>query len=229
MANQASRHILNPSGTNDSPQAQQYTKGELNLDQLNSNPIKQFEIWFQHAQTENVHQPETVTLSTAELPSGRVSARMVYLKEVDDRGLVIYSNWNSSRKAHDVATNPRAALTFWWQELERQVRVEGECERLTQEESQVYYDSRIRGSRVGAWASQQSLVLRDRAELEQQVVDVEKRFEGEEKLPVPGFWGGLRVKTEMVEYWQVRPSRLHDRFQYTKGETGEWKVERLSP
>ncbi|KAK5132439.1 hypothetical protein LTR08_009050 [Meristemomyces frigidus] len=229
MANQASRHILNPSGTNDSHQAQQYTKGELNIDQLNSDPIKQFDIWFKHAQSENVHQPETVTLSTAELPSGRVSARMVYLKEVDERGMVIYSNWDTSRKAHDVSTNPRAALTFWWHELERQVRVEGPCERLTLEESQVYYDTRIRGSRVGAWASQQSKVLSDRAELEQQVADVEKRFDRDDKLPVPDFWGGIRVRPEMVEFWQGRPSRLHDRFQYTKDGTGGWKVERLSP
>ncbi|KAK1086811.1 pyridoxamine-phosphate oxidase [Friedmanniomyces endolithicus] len=189
---QPTRRILNPSGTNDSVQAQQYTKGELNIDQLHADPIKQFDIWFQHAQDEKVHQPETVTLSTAELPSGRVSARMVYLKEADARGFVIYSNWGTSRKSTDVASNPQAALTFWWHELERQVRIEGPCERMESEESQVYYDTRIRGSRVGAWASQQSKVLRDRAELEGQVADVERRFEGEEKIPVPEFWGGLR-------------------------------------
>ncbi|KAK5122479.1 hypothetical protein LTR85_004063 [Meristemomyces frigidus] len=229
MAPQANRRILNPSGTNDSNQAQQYTKGELNIDQLHPDPVTQFDIWFKHAQEEKVHQPETVTLSTAELPSGRVSARMVYLKEVDEHGFVIYSNWATSRKAHDVNTNPHAALTFWWHELERQVRVEGPCERMTAEESQVYYDTRIRGSRIGAWASQQSKVLRDRAELEQQVADVEKKFEGAEKIPVPEFWGGLRVRPAMVEFWQGRPSRLHDRFRYTKGEDGEWKVDRLSP
>ncbi|KAK1071166.1 pyridoxamine-phosphate oxidase [Friedmanniomyces endolithicus] len=204
---QPTRRILNPSGTNDSLQAQQYTKGELNIDQLHADPIKQFDIWFQHAQDEKVHQPETVTLSTAELPSGRVSARMVYLKEADARGFVIYSNWGTSRKSTDVASNPYAALTFWWHELERQVRIEGPCERMESEESQVYYDTRIRGSRVGAWASQQSKVLRDRAELEGQVADVERKFEGEERIPVPEFWGGLRVKAEMVEFWQGRPTR----------------------
>lgn len=224
-----SKHIFAPGGTNDSPQAQQYTKGSLEISQLDASPFTQFDTWFKHATAEKVHQPETVTLSTAELPSGRVSARMVYLKEMDDAGFVIYSNWGTSRKAKDVESNPHAALTFWWHELERQVRVEGPCERLTAEESQVYYDTRIRGSRLGAWASQQSRVLKDREELEGQVREVEEKFEGKEEIPVPEFWGGLRVKPEMVEFWQGRPSRLHDRFRYTKDQGGEWKIDRLSP
>lgn len=154
---------------------------------------------------------------------------MVYLKELDSKGFVIYSNWATSKKAADVETNAHAALTFWWRELERQVRVEGRVERLTREESQVYYNTRIRGSRIGAWASQQSSVLEGREELEEQVQEVEKRFEGQEEIPVPEFWGGLRVVPEMLEFWQGRPSRLHDRFQYTKVGEEEWKIERLSP
>lgn len=157
---------------------------------------------------------------------------MVYMKELDARGFVIYSNWDTSRKAHDVRSNPHAALTFWWREMERQVRVEGRVERLTSDESQVYYDTRIRGSRLGAWASRQSSVIGGREELERRVAEVEKRFEGEERIPVPEFWGGVRVVPEVVEFWQGRESRLHDRFVYRwEGgeEGGEWKVERLSP
>jgi pyridoxamine 5'-phosphate oxidase len=223
------KRVFAPGGENGTNQAAQFTKGALELHQMDANPFQQFDVWFKHASAEKVYHPETVTLSTASLPSGKVSARMVYLKEMDDKGFVIYSNWGTSRKAKDVESNPYAALTFWWQELERQVRVEGPCERLTSEESQVYYDTRARGSRIGAWTSQQSKVLRDREELEQQVKDTEKRFEGQEKIPVPEFWGGLRVKPEMIEFWQGRDSRLHDRFRYTKDEEGGWKIDRLSP
>lgn len=182
-----------------------------------------------------MHQPETVCLSTASLPSGRVSSRYVYLKELDLRGFVIYSNWGSSGKAADVASNPRASLAFWWREMERQVRVEGTCERMSAQESQVYFDTRIRGSRVGAWASEQSRVLGEedggREVLERRVRDVEARFEGEERIPVPEFWGGMRVLPEVVEFWQGRESRLHDRFRYTRDEgvEGGWRIERLSP
>jgi pyridoxamine 5'-phosphate oxidase len=158
---------------------------------------------------------------------------MVYLKELDSSGFVIYSNFDTSKKSKDLESNKWASLTFWWQELERQVRVEGMTERLSTEDSQVYYDTRIRGSRIGAWASRQSQVLKGREELEGWVADAEKRFEREEKLPCPEFWGGLRIKPEMVEFWQGRESRLHDRFQYTKveveGKEAEWKIERLSP
>lgn len=184
-----------------------------------------------------MHQPETVCLSTASLPSGRVSARMVYLKELDSTGFVIYSNFETSKKARDIEGNKWASLTFWWRELERQVRVEGTVERLTSEESQVYFDTRIRGSRVGAWASRQSQVIADRSVLEGWVGETEKRFEGEERIPVPENWGGLRVKPVEVEFWQGRQSRLHDRFAYRKEEgkegfadgIGEWTIERLSP
>ncbi|KAF1943009.1 pyridoxamine 5'-phosphate oxidase [Clathrospora elynae] len=225
------KKIFAPTSNSEDPgHATQYTKGALDRADLLPSPTDQFHNWFQEAQSANVYQPETVTLSTAELPSGKVSARMVYMKELDARGFVIYSNWDTSRKASDVRSNPYASLTFWWRELERQVRVEGRVERLTSGESQVYFDTRIRGSRIGAWASQQSSVLEGREELEKRVEEVEKKFEGKENIPVPEFWGGLRVVPEKVEFWQGRPSRLHDRFVYRKQEGEEgWTVERLSP
>lgn len=126
-------------------------------------------------------------------------------------------------------SNPWASLAFWWRELERQVRVEGRVERLTAEESQIYFDTRIRGSRIGAWASRQSQPIEEREVLEGWVKEVEKRFEGQDKIPVPDFWGGLRIIPERVEFWQGRESRLHDRFSYEKVGEGEWKIERLSP
>ncbi|KAL6710404.1 pyridoxamine-phosphate oxidase [Coniothyrium glycines] len=223
------KKIFAPTSNSDDPgHATQYTKGALNRSDLLPSPTDQFHAWFQAAQTAHVYQPETVTLSTASLPSGKVSARTLYLKELDARGFVVYSNWATSRKARDVRSNPYASLTFWWREMERQVRVEGPVERLGAAESQAYYDTRIRGSKVGAWASRQSSVIEGREVLEKQVQEVEQRFDGVERIPVPEFWGGLRVVPEAVEFWQGRPSRLHDRFLYTKDGEG-WKVERLSP
>ncbi|KAI9858030.1 MAG: hypothetical protein M1824_004496 [Vezdaea acicularis] len=229
----SSKYIFAPAAHGTSHQADQYTKGSLERLQLDPDPFKQFHVWFSHAQSSSVVLPEATTLSTASLPSGKVSGRMVYLKELDDRGFVIYSNWGTSRKAKDIESNPYASLTFWWQELERQVRVEGAVERLKDEESQIYYDMRLRSSRIGAWASPQTQVLESREELEKRVQEVETRFEGQEKIPVPGFWGGLRVIPEIIEFWQGRESRLHDRFRYSRaeqdGESGSWKIDRLSP
>jgi pyridoxamine 5'-phosphate oxidase len=229
-----SKKIFAPSGANGTLQAAQYTKGSLERSQLVSDPLQQFHTWFSHAAEDPaIAHPETVTLSTAHLPTGRISARMVYLKELDSTGFVIYSNWGEhSGKARDFASgNTWAALTFWWEPLERQVRVEGKMERLSDAESQVYYDVRARGSRIGAWASEQSKVLKDRGELEERVKMMEERFEGQEKIPVPGFWGGMRVVPEAMEFWQGRESRLHDRFRYSRDEKveGGWRIERLSP
>ncbi|QSZ34456.1 hypothetical protein DSL72_006050 [Monilinia vaccinii-corymbosi] len=222
--------IFAPANDKTHARADQFVKGALDRTDLDPNPLTQFHSWFSHAQSNGVSHPETVCLSTASLPSGRVSARVVYLKELDATGgFVIYSNWGTSRKAKDIAGNKWASLTFWWEPLERQVRVEGRVERLPDAESQVYYDLRARGSRIGAWASPQSQVLKGREELEERVKEVEKRFEGQEKIPVPEFWGGLRIIPEMVEFWQGRDSRLHDRFQYEKKEDGEWDIQRLSP
>ncbi|RYC62553.1 hypothetical protein CHU98_g3663 [Xylaria longipes] len=238
-----------PAGKEAHGQAGQFTKAALTRADLDAtSPVRQFHRWFATAQQSGrVAHPETCCLATASLPSGRVSSRMVYLKELDAEGFVVYSNFGTSRKSHDLATNPWASLTFWWEELERQIRVEGRATRLSGEESQKYYDTRVRGSRIGAWASRQSQVLTPaasgegegeeddgRKELEGWVKEVEERFEGQEQIPVPEFWGGLRIVPESVEFWQGRQSRLHDRFVYTKKESttdgnDEWTLERLSP
>ena len=225
------KRIFSPGANGEDCQAAQFTRGSLDASQLGGNPLDQFHVWFMHAQQSDVYAPETCTLATASLPDGKISARIVYLKEFDGSGFVIYSNWDTSRKARDIRSNPHAALTFWWKELERQVRVEGTVERLSSEQSQVYYDTRIRGSRIGAWASRQSEVLSDRQQLEDRVKDVEKSFEGQDEIPVPEFWGGIRVIPDMIEFWQGRESRLHDRFRYFKDfkESSGWKKERLSP
>lgn len=168
---------------------------------------------------------------------------MVYLKELDARGgFVVYSNLGTSRKAADLATNPWASLVFWWEALERQVRVEGRAARLPPDESQRYFATRVRGSRIGAWASRQSAVLeakRDqgdddddgRKQLEGWVKETEERFRDTDDIPVPDFWGGLRIVPERIEFWQGRENRLHDRFVYDKveGEDDKWTLERLSP
>lgn len=173
---------------------------------------------------------------------------MVYLKELDPTGFIVYSNFGTSRKAADLATNPWASLVFWWEPMERQVRVEGRAERLSAAESQRYYETRVRGSRIGAWASRQSAVLNPqkpqegqgeedgdqddgRKQLEGWVRETEERFRGAEDIPVPEFWGGLRIVPERVEFWQGRENRLHDRFVYDRveGEEDKWMLERLSP
>ncbi|KAH8163335.1 hypothetical protein CIB48_g4926 [Xylaria polymorpha] len=200
------RSPVAPAGKEAHGQAEQFTKAALTRADLDAtSPIKQFNRWFATAQQSGrIAHPETCCLATASLPSGRVSSRMVYLKELDASGFVIYSNFGTSRKSRDLESNPWASLTFWWEELERQVRVEGRAARLSGEESQTYYDTRVRGSRIGAWASRQSQVLTPaaatgedgeeddgRKELEGWVKEVEDRFDGREHIPVPEFWGRL--------------------------------------
>ncbi|KXX76107.1 putative pyridoxamine 5'-phosphate oxidase [Madurella mycetomatis] len=216
------------------------------------NPILQFHTWFRQASSPEagVSHPETCTLSTAQLPSGRVSARIVYMKELDAQGFVIYSNFGTSGKARDLfgtadgssTGNPWASLVFWWEPLERQVRVEGKAARISAAESQAYFETRVRGSRIGAWSSRQSAVLLPdptvegddgRAMLDKWVKETETKFEGVDQIPVPEFWGGLRIVPDRFEFWQGRENRLHDRFVYDRvqGEDGQdkWTLERLSP
>ena len=190
-------------------------------------PIQAFKGWFADAEGAGLFLPEAVCLATA-TADGVPSARMVLLKAVDERGFVFFTNYDS-RKAAELADNPRAALLFHWATLERQVRVEGSVEKATHEESIAYFDTRDRGSQIGAWASRQSQELRDRAELEAAYKDVERRFEGEE-VTLPPFWGGYRVVPQAIEFWQGRASRLHDRVRFERdAERGSWRGRRLYP
>jgi len=204
----------------------EYTQRGLREEDLAADPFTQFGAWFDEVAQADIREPNAMTLATA-TPDGRPSARMVLLKGVDARGFVFYTN-HESRKGNELTANPRAALVFFWVQLERQVRVEGRVERVSDEESDLYFASRPEGSQLGAWASQQSAVLPDRGPLEARYEEMRARYEGHE-IPRPPFWGGYRVVPEAVEFWQGRVNRLHDRLRYRHQDDGSWVIERLSP
>ncbi|CAN5677724.1 MAG: pyridoxamine 5'-phosphate oxidase [Rubrobacter sp.] len=203
----------------------EYTRAGLTESDVASDPVEQFRRWFDEALEADLHEPNAFVLATA-TRDGLPSARVVLLKGLDERGFVFYTNYEG-RKGRELEENPRAALLFYWGELERQVRVEGTVSRTSEEESDAYYASRPRGSRLGAWASEQSRVVEGREFLEDRIGDLEAEYEGRE-VPRPAFWGGYRVEPEAVEFWQGRENRLHDRIVYRR-EDGGWKTERLQP
>jgi pyridoxamine 5'-phosphate oxidase len=192
---------------------------------LDPDPFVQFGRWFAAAAEAGVREPEAMTLATAGA-DGAPSARMVLLKGAGSEGFDFYTN-TESRKGRDLAANPRAALVFYWEVLGRQVRVEGRVRRLREAESAAYFASRPRGSRLGAWASRQSEVIEGRQELERRLAEVEERFADHEP-PLPDWWGGYRLSPHVVEFWQHREDRLHDRLRYRRS-GGAWIIERLSP
>ncbi|PWI71531.1 pyridoxamine 5'-phosphate oxidase [Purpureocillium lilacinum] len=215
-------------------------KGTLSLTDLDqSSPILQFKNWFSIAKDEAcIADPEVCTLSTAHLPSGRISSRVVQLKGISDEGeFVFFSNFGTSRKAIDLASNEHVALVFYWGALHRQVRVEGKGRLCDDDERQQYFSTTLRRSRLCSWASPQSAVLQPdgqvpeddgRSQLDARAAETEKRFEDVDDVPMPSTWGVLRVVPGRIEFWQGRGERLHDRFVYIR-EGEVWKIERLSP
>ncbi len=197
----------------------------LNEEDVDPDPVVQFRQWYGAARRLFLPLPNACTLATAE-PDGRPDARMVLLKGVDERGFVFYTNYESP-KAAQLGKNPQAVLVFHWAELFRQVRVHGRVERVSAEESDAYFSTRPRGSQLGAWASKQSAVLEQREELDARVKEFAERFKGA-PVPRPPFWGGYLLRHERVEFWQGRPSRLHDRLLYVREGEG-WGIKRLSP
>lgn len=203
----------------------EYARSGLHESGLAADPVEQFRLWISDAFDANLVEPNAMTLATAS-PEGAPSARVVLLRGFDERGFVFYTNYEG-RKGGEIAVNPRAALVFYWGGLERQVRIEGNVSKLAEEESDSYFASRPRGSRIGAWASEQSEVLERREALEERVEKLEEKYPGDE-IPRPPFWGGFRVRHEQVEFWQGRESRLHDRLLYKCRGDG-WEIVRLQP
>ena len=203
----------------------EYTGAGLDKADVDPDPLVQFHDWFEKVIDADLHEPNAMILATA-TAEGKPSARTVLLKGYDERGFVFYSNYEG-RKAKEIDANPTCALLFYWGELERQVRIEGRASRLSGEESDAYFAGRPRGSRLGAWASEQSRPLEDRSILEERVRVLEAEYEGRE-IPRPPFWGGYRVEPDTIEFWQGRENRLHDRIVYHRSGRG-WKIVRLQP
>ncbi|MEO6037318.1 MAG: pyridoxamine 5'-phosphate oxidase [Saprospiraceae bacterium] len=206
---------------------QNYARQALSEADLLLDPVAQFALWFRQALDSQLREPNAMTLATA-TPAGRPSARTVLLKSFDQNGFVFYTNYES-RKGQELAENPQAALLFTWLELERQIRIEGKVEKTGGTESLRYFQNRPKRSQIGAWASPQSRVITDRSVLERKEAQLSNQYAAEEALPLPPFWGGYRLAPVLVEFWQGRPNRLHDRLCYTLEQTGAWQVERLAP
>jgi pyridoxamine 5'-phosphate oxidase len=212
---------VNPQGFRDAAMANGLSEQELDPD-----PIRQFQRWFEETIAQAIPEPNAMALATVD-SQGQPYARTVLLKLYDERGFVFFTNYES-RKARHIDTNPRVALLFPWVALARQVQITGRATRVSTGESLRYFLTRPRGSQIGAWASPQSQVISSRSLLEQKVAEMKRRF-GEGGVPLPDFWGGYRVEPEEIELWQGRESRLHDRFRYRRRPGGGWVVERLAP
>jgi len=204
---------------------QEYAAGSLNETNMPHNPMEVFNVWLDFAINSGLTEPNAMTVATA-TADGKPSARVVLLKEVNDKGFVFFTNY-MSRKGRELIVNPEVAIVFDWHDLERQVRVEGRAEKLSAEESEAYFNERPEDAKIGAWASPQSKIVKDREELEKHLEEIEEQFED---MPVhrPSHWGGYLIRPSVIEFWQGRPSRMHDRIVYYKTEDG-WTMHRLAP
>jgi len=205
----------------------EYEQGSLDEATVERDPIRQFAAWYDAAVAAGVPEPEAMTLSTA-TPDGRPSARIVLLRGFDARGFCFFTNYDS-HKGRELTANPHAAVTFHWADLERQVRIEGRVERTTAAESDEYFRTRPSTSRIGAWSSPQSQVIPDRATLESLFARFRAEHPDDASIPRPPNWGGFRLIPERIEFWQGRPSRLHDRLVFRADPRGGWRLERLAP
>lgn len=204
----------------------EYAKASLDIADVSGDPVQQFEKWFREAVDAQVPEPNAMNLATVN-EHGRPASRIVLLKGIEEQQFVFYTNYQSS-KGQELEKNPACALTFFWPELERQIRIEGVASRLDPRQSEQYFQSRPRGSQIGAWSSPQSSIIESREILEERYRQIEKKFDGKDPLPKPNQWGGFKVEPLQVEFWQGRPSRLHDRIRYTRIDN-TWKIHRLAP
>lgn len=215
------------------PETYQYDKSQLNEEDLpkSNDPIELFEKWFKEAKDDPTEMiPESCNVATCNVSTGRVSNRVLLLKEIDKRGFIIYSNWKTSKKAKDVESNKYVGLNFFWKNLQRQVRVEGVLEFVNRETTERYFKTRPKGSKIGAWSSPQSQVIGNRQELEELVENNKKKFDDVDDVPCPDFWGGVRIVPLEIEFWQGRDSRLHDRISYRRENVDDaWSPVRLAP
>lgn len=204
----------------------EYTREQLDISSVDLDPMQQFHKWFHEVLQADIPESNAMHLSTINA-DGRPSGRIVLLKGIVDGKFQFYTNYQS-KKGKELDTNPACALTFFWVELERQVRIEGFASRVSLEQSEVYFQSRPRGSQLGAWSSPQSSIINNREILEERLQQMEEKFKGVDPLPKPHQWGGYQIEPLQMEFWQGRPNRLHDRIQYTKVD-GKWVIHRLAP